>query len=153
MYDPSGPCAEPRRRGGVTVASDLPETVEFVTEIESRGADLRPCIERALALGGRPVHRLGSAGTSVTFRVLPSEELSVTLLLDRHPPEVVDGSEPAEITIELDGDQAERFARGELVLPNCILRGEVACRGPVRKYLTLDPILRALLARVCGGGV
>ncbi len=108
---------------------------------------LRESVERALDLGGRPVHRLGSAGTSVTFLVVEAEEMSLTLLLDRHPPEVVDGSEPAEITIELTPEQAARFARGELILPNCILRGEVPCRGPVRKYLAFDPILRALLGR------
>lgn len=133
------------------MAFEVPEALELVNDPTSRGTDLRPCIERALGLGGRPVHRLGSAGTSVTFRVLPAEELSVTLLLDRRPPAVVDGSEPAEITIELDADQAHRFSRGELVLPNCILRGEVACRGPVRRYLAFDPILRALLGRACGG--
>ena len=71
----------------------------------------------------------------------------MTLLLDREPPEVVAGVEPAEITIEMDREQAARFAAGELVLPNLILRDEVAWRGPVRKYLSLDPVLRGLLAR------
>jgi hypothetical protein len=108
---------------------------------------LRETVERALALGGPPVYRLGSAGTSVTFRTQGAEDDSLTLLLDRHPPQVTDASEPAEISIELSAEQARLFAEGRLVLPNRLLRGEVVCRGPVRKYLTYDPILRALLGR------
>ena len=109
--------------------------------------ELQESIERALALGGRPVLRLGSAGTSVTFTVTDDEDQSVTLLLDRHPPETIAGVEPAEITIELDIAQANLFSTGELILPNCILRDEVSWCGPVRKYLSLDPVLRGLLAR------
>ena len=107
---------------------------------------LREALERALALGGRPVQRLGSAGTSVNF-VVASGDSAVTLLLDRRPPEVTDGGQPAEVTIELTSEQALEFAAGNLMLPNKILAGEVAYRGPVRKYLTFDPVLRALLAR------
>lgn len=113
--------------------------------------ELREAVERALGLGGRPVLRLGSAGTSVRFVVGGDVGGAVTVLLDRHPPVVVNGGEPAEITIELDVGQAELFAGGRLVLPNCLLRGEVGCRGPVRKYLGFDPILRALLGRANGG--
>jgi len=61
---------------------------------------LRERLERALKAGGRPVDRLGGAETSVTFKISGGEE-TITLLLDRQPPEVVDGDEPAEITIEL----------------------------------------------------
>ena len=93
------------------------------------------------------MHRLGSAGTSVTFRIVDTDQPPVTLLLDRHPPEVAGGDEPAEIVIELTPDQASTFARGELVIPNCVLRNQIGCRGPVRKYLSFDPILRGLLAR------
>jgi hypothetical protein len=116
---------------------DLPEVA----------AGLREALEQALAMGGRPVHRLGSAGTSVTFLLAGERDLSATVLLDRHPPEVTNGSEPAEITIELDAEQADDFIAGQLVLPNCIHQGQVLCRGPVRKYLSFDPILRALLYR------
>lgn len=122
----------------------MPELTQQLPEGQTQ---LRGSLERAFDLGGRRVHRLGSAKTSVTFEVDGSAERSITLLLDRHPPEIADGAEDAEITIELSGEQADRFARGELVLPNCLLRGEVASRGPVRKYLALDPILRSLLAR------
>ncbi len=98
--------------------------------------------------GGSQVERLGSAGTSVTFLVADAPKRSVTLLLDRSPPEVTDGGSPAEITIELDKKQAEGFARGELALPTRIASGEIPYTGPVRKYLSLDPIVRSLLARV-----
>jgi len=107
---------------------------------------LRAALERALALGGRPVHRLGSAGTSVTFTIAGSD--AATLLLDRHPPMICGGDEPAEIAIDLAEEQGERFLCGELTLPTDVLMGAVATRGPVRRYLALDPVLRALLARV-----
>ncbi|HEX6391787.1 MAG TPA: hypothetical protein VFZ89_20135, partial [Solirubrobacteraceae bacterium] len=62
-------------------------------------SELHVALERALALGGRAVHRLGSAHTSVTYEILDEEGAAVTLLLDRHPPVVVNGEEPAEVTI------------------------------------------------------
>jgi hypothetical protein len=113
--------------------------------VSSDTGGLRASLERALAMGGRPVHRLGGAGTSVTFHVAGGE--SVTLLLDRRPPVVAPAGEPAESTVHLDAEQARQFARGELVLPNCLLSGTVDARGPIRKYLALDPVMRALLAR------
>jgi hypothetical protein len=109
---------------------------------------LRKALEQAIKVGGPQVERLGSAGTSVTFKIARSPKRSVTLLLDRDPPEVADGGEPAEITIELSAKQAERFARGDLALPTRIANGEVSYTGPVRKYLSLDPIIRSMLARV-----
>lgn len=135
-------------KGDVKVA---PDTVELTQQQPREALHLRPSLERALGLGGRPVLRLGSAGTSVRFVVGGDVGGAVTLLLDRFPPVVVNGGEPAEITIELDVGQAELFVGGRLVLPNCLLRGEVGCRGPVRKYLGFDPILRALLGRANGG--
>lgn len=104
-------------------------------------------VVHALELGGSAVHRLGPAGTSARFVVAGADERSVTLLLDRQPPQVVRGQEPAEIRIDFDTEQATLFSKGELIVPNCIVGGEVSYRGPVRKYLRVDPILRALLAR------
>lgn len=108
-------------------------------------------IERALAIDDPAVFRLGAAGTSVTFVVPGAHEHSVTLLLDREPPEI-GGGVSGEVTIELTGTQAEAFSRGRLVLSIALLDGEAAYSGPVRKYLAVDPILRGLLARVDGGG-
>ena len=110
-------------------------------------SELANALQRALALGGRPVHRLGSAHTSVTYEILDEEGAAVTLLLDRHPPVVVGGDEPAEVTISFTRAQAVRFMRGEMILPNELLSGKVGSRGPVRRYLRVDPILRALFER------
>lgn len=116
-------------------------------EVIGVAAELRAALERAIAFGGRSVHRLGSARTSVTFSIDGHPDAAVTLLLDRHPPEVVPGHEPAEVAIEFSREQAEAFLRGELVLPNEIMAGAVLARGPVRSYLRTDPVLRALLVR------
>lgn len=91
------------------------------------------------------VQRMGEAGTSVTFVVADHPEPPVTLLLDRVPPQVSDQSD-AEITIELDLEDAGRFLAGTLVLSNALIEGRARARGPIRKYLAVDPILRGLLS-------
>lgn len=111
-------------------------------------SELRACLERVLSGSGRAIHRLASAGTSVTFRIAGAE--SVTIFLDRRPVAVAEGTEPAEIVIELTPEQADQFVRGALSLPTAILEGEIRCRGPVRKYLAVDPIIRALLSEEDG---
>lgn len=92
--------------------------------------------------------RLARARTSVAFDVLDRPEASATLLLDRFPPHVVKGLQPAEVTVRLTVDQVRRFARGELRLPVAVAAGEVAFEGPVRRYLGVDPIIRGKLG--CG---
>jgi hypothetical protein len=111
---------------------------------------LRRRLEAALDLeAGDPRRlRLSIANTSVTFNV-PGRE-PVTVLLDRNPPTVTNGSEPAEVTISLDSDQAERFSRGAISLPPLLLAGAATYQGPVRKYLMIDAVLRALLAANAG---
>jgi hypothetical protein len=108
---------------------------------------LRERLESALRTDDPRIGRLGGAGTSVCFQVLHDPAQSATVLLDRDPPTVVRGDEPAEITIELDEQQAERLS-----LPPALLAGDIAYRGPVRKYLMVDPVLRALLADIEGAG-
>jgi hypothetical protein len=110
------------------------------------GAALRRNLERVLASGDSRLIRLSAAETSVSFQTRNAPGASVTILLDRHPPVLTDGDEPAEITIELSAAQATRLARGALLLPNALIGGEVAYTGPVRKYLAVDPVLRSLLA-------
>jgi hypothetical protein len=107
---------------------------------------LRRNVERVLATDDTRLIRLAAAGTSVSFRIDEAPEHSVTILLDRSPPVLADGQEPAEITLGLTAAQAVRLARGVLLLPNALLAGEVAYSGPARKYLTVDPVLRSLLA-------
>jgi hypothetical protein len=107
---------------------------------------LRERLERVLASGDPRLARLGAAGTSVSFHNLDVPGESVTMLLDRQPPGLAGADEPAEITIELTTAQAMRLARGILPLPSALIDGQVSYRGPVRKYLAVDPVLRGLLA-------
>lgn len=121
--------------------------------LADRPVDLRAHIERVLALGGPSVQRLGGAGTSITFVVVDDSgadlEEPVTLLLDREPPELCD-DDIAEITVELGVQAAREFAAGRLVLATCLMEGHARYHGSIRKYLAVDPILRALLAHVDG---
>ncbi len=111
------------------------------------GRQLRARLEEALAAADeRASRRLGSAGTSVTFEVADVEGRSVTILLDRFPPEVTNGGEPAEISIELTPEQARALADGELDLPGRLLSGEIPFRGKPRDYLAVHPILCGLLS-------
>jgi hypothetical protein len=88
---------------------------------------------------------LSHADATVRFVVVDEPQEAVTLLLDRRPPQVVNGDEPAEIVFELSREQAAQFIRGNLALPPAVLDGRVAAYGHARKYLTVDPILRRLL--------
>jgi phospholipid/cholesterol/gamma-HCH transport system ATP-binding protein len=90
------------------------------------------------------VRRLSYARTSVMFRVTGGRSPS-TLLLDRRPPELGGADEPAEIEIELTPGQAVDLVHGRFALPAAILRGDISFRGPVRKYLEVEPMVRALL--------
>jgi hypothetical protein len=113
---------------------------------------LRAALEEVVNSDDPRLTRLSQAGTSVSFVNLDAPNDSVTMLLDRDPPVVADGSEPAEITIELTGDQAGKVARGTLSLPPALLNGQVSYRGPVRKYLMVEPVLRSMLATLDGHG-
>jgi hypothetical protein len=112
---------------------------------EPGGASARDRIARALASPDPRIKRLAAADTSVTFVNLDAPDASVTLLLDRYPPVATGGDEPAEITIELTGQQYELFSRGAFSLPAALMAGQAGYRGPVRKYLAVDPVLRGLL--------
>jgi hypothetical protein len=97
---------------------------------------------RVLARDDPRVLRLASARTSVRFG---SPRETVTLLLDRRPPALADDGEPAEIELTFDDEQAERFMAGALNVPLALLTGEISWRGPVRRYLVVDAVLRSLL--------
>ncbi|MEA2346350.1 MAG: phospholipid/cholesterol/gamma-HCH transport system ATP-binding protein [Thermoleophilaceae bacterium] len=83
----------------------------------------------------------------MSFRI-EGEANSVTLLLDRAPPQLGADGEPAEIEIALTADDAEGFSRGLLPMTAAVISGQVTATGPVRRYLEVDPILRGLLAAV-----
>lgn len=131
-----------RREGGRGSGMEGPSESQSGRAAEK----LRARLAGALARRDQPaVRRLRSAATSVTFRVEGSG--SVTILLDRDPPEVATDEEPAEIDILLSDEQAGAFSDGQLPLSMAIVGGEVECRGPVRKYLVVDAILRTILKR------
>lgn len=88
--------------------------------------------------------RLAFAETTVCLRA--GEHAAVTLLLDRIPPEVRLGEEPAEIGVDLSPESLAQLANGELLLPLTLLAGQGSHRGPVRRLLALSPILCSLLA-------
>ncbi len=113
---------------------------------------LRERLQAALDSDDPRIARLAAARTSVCFQVTDDARESTTLLLDRDPPSLAGGEEPAEITIELEQAQAQRFARGALQLPSALLLGRIGYRGPVRKYLVVDPVLRAILSDIDGSG-
>jgi hypothetical protein len=111
---------------------------------------MRERVQRVLDQDGTAVQRLGEAGTSVTFVDSGGRQEPVTLLLDRVPPQLA-AAQHSEITVELDADRAQSFMRGQLVMSTCLIEGGASCRGPIRKYLVVDPILRRLLAVVEAG--
>jgi phospholipid/cholesterol/gamma-HCH transport system ATP-binding protein len=100
---------------------------------------------RQVTASDRPeVRRLCYARAAVAFRV--GDHAGATLLLDRRPPAVVPEA-AAEIEIQLTSEHAQGLLDGSLPTAALIARGEVATRGPVRRYLEVDPILRSLLGR------
>ncbi|MHB8696147.1 MAG: ABC transporter ATP-binding protein [Solirubrobacteraceae bacterium] len=88
---------------------------------------------------------MARARSSVRFAV-GRDRHGVTLLLDRNPPAVIAGYEPAEAEVGLSPEQAVAFADGELSLASAVFARAVTTRGPIRRYLEVDPILGALLA-------
>jgi len=110
---------------------------------------LRHAHEQALESGRRSVPRLVHAATTVAFRVTDRPEESFSIRLDRRPCAVVD-LEPSEIELTLTAEQAEQAATGALSLVSAVLGGDVAYRGPVRRYLEVEPILRGILAEQAG---
>jgi hypothetical protein len=110
------------------------------------GPGLRERIE--LVVGSDEVvrRRLPKARTTVAIVVVDAPDESVTLLLDRRPPEVC-GAFDAEVTVLLNSEQASEFAEGRLLLSTALLHGEAKWTGPVRKYLAVDAVLRGALRR------
>jgi phospholipid/cholesterol/gamma-HCH transport system ATP-binding protein len=111
---------------------------------------IRDALEGALASGLPEVRRLSYARTSVRFSIIGSGG-AATLLLDRNPPLVAGADEPAEVEIEIEAGDVARFVAGSLPMPTAVITGVARARGPVRKYLEVDPILCSLLATQAGG--
>jgi phospholipid/cholesterol/gamma-HCH transport system ATP-binding protein len=111
---------------------------------ESAERQLSSALQRALGTDSPAVGRLSYARTSVKFSVEGGRS-PCTLLLDRRPPVLAGSDEPAEIELLLTPEQALALARGELSMPEAVISGAVGTRGPVRRYLEVEPIVRGLL--------
>jgi phospholipid/cholesterol/gamma-HCH transport system ATP-binding protein len=107
-------------------------------------ACLRDALNGALTSARTEVNRLSYARTSVRLTVGDGGD-AVTLLLDRKPPEVTASAEPAEIELALTEEQAVEYAEGLLFLPGAVIGRTIVTRGPVRRFLEVEPILRGLL--------
>jgi hypothetical protein len=112
---------------------------------------LRDRLATVFASGDPRLARLSAAGTSVCFHLIEAPHASVTVLLDRDPPGLAGGDEPAEITLELTAEQGGQLLTGALAAPAALLSGRIPYRGPVRKYLAVHPVLRGLLADLAAG--
>ena len=71
-------------------------------------------------------------------------DLSVTLLLDRSPVEVLDGEVETEARMWIASVDLERIWSPDFYLPMAITKGRVRMEGPLRKFLRVVPMLREL---------
>jgi hypothetical protein len=86
---------------------------------------------------------LARAAATVRIELADDPELSVTLLLDRDPVEVVDGSdEPADVEISIVSVDLARLYSPDFHLSMAIARGRVGYTGLVRKFLRVTPVVR-----------
>jgi len=102
---------------------------EFVAAFERAVSD--PEISRRLAL----------ADTTVEIVLADEPDLSVTLLLDRHPVAVADGGDNAEVQLHIASFDLGHLWSHEFKLPMAVARGRVRAHGPARKFLRVVPIL------------
>lgn len=108
-------------------------------------AALRELLDRATM--GLPSQHPARAQTSVEFSVKDCQGGSLpwaVIHLDGEPISVAPGGGQAEIGLCFSREDLRRFLTGDLQLPMAIARGDVAFSGPVRKFLRIAPVLRAL---------
>ncbi|MHB8690470.1 MAG: hypothetical protein ACYDHH_04425 [Solirubrobacteraceae bacterium] len=88
--------------------------------------------------------RLALAGTTVEINLVDAPSpTAFSMLLDRHPVELVEGSYPdAEVKLYMTADDLAAFWSGELHAAIAITDGRIGYRGPVRKVLRVLPIVR-----------
>jgi hypothetical protein len=108
--------------------------------------------ERLRVADGGTLARLSRARTSVAIQLGEDERIGITLRCDSDGVTVAYGIQPAEVFIRLTPRQASLFSRGSLTLPVLLAEGEVVCSGPVRRFLTVEPILRRLIAGADSSG-
>jgi phospholipid/cholesterol/gamma-HCH transport system ATP-binding protein len=102
---------------------------------------LRCALEQSFAA------RLGEADVSVAIREPRSGE-GFGLVLREDALAVVDTDPGAEVQLDIPADDLAALADGELALQFAILAERVAYRGPVRKLLSVWPVLVACVCAV-----
>lgn len=120
-----------------------PEQSQAKHEVELAMEAFAATIEQA-ATASEVGRVLALANTTVTITLADEEDLSVTLLLDRKPIEVVDGVADAESRIWIASVDLNRIWSKGFYLPMAITRGRVRMDGTVRPFLRIVPVLRAL---------
>jgi hypothetical protein len=88
--------------------------------------------------------RLKLADTTIAVRLADEPDLSVTLVLDRSPIEVIHGAVDAEARIWIASVDLTRIWSPDFYLAMAITKGRLRVEGPVRKFLRAVPILRIL---------
>jgi hypothetical protein len=88
--------------------------------------------------------RLKIADTTITITLADEPDLSVTILLDRSPIEVIDGVADAEARLWIASVDLTRIWSQGFYLSMAIAKGRLRVEGPVRKFLRIVPILRCL---------
>lgn len=93
--------------------------------------------------------RLARADTSARISLADDAQISLTLLFDREPIEILpeDNGHAPEIQISIHWQDLERVFHENYHLAMAIARGEVTFRGPVRKLLRVMPILQHFAER------
>jgi hypothetical protein len=85
---------------------------------------------------------LARANTTVRIELADEPDMAVTLLLDRVPIEVVDGSTPGEVELSIASVDLDRLCSPDFHLAMAIARGRVQYEGDVRKFLRITPVVR-----------
>jgi hypothetical protein len=88
--------------------------------------------------------RLKLADTTISITLADEPDLSVTILLDRSPIEVVDGLVDAEARLWIASVDLTRIWSPNFYLSMAITKERLRVEGPVRKFLRIVPILRVL---------
>lgn len=123
---PSTPEGSAARRNAERLLGEFVETLE--SGVRHHGLD----------------DRLALAGTTITITLSDEPDLSTTLMLDRSPIEVVLGTHEAEAQMWIASVDLQRTWSPDFYLPMAIAKGRVRIAGPVRRFLRVVPIMRAV---------
>jgi hypothetical protein len=129
-----------KQRGG---ADGAPRDGRGAARAHSEDALERFCAAmEAAAEDPRLSKTLARAGATIRIELLDDPDLSVTLLLDRTPIEVVDGTTSADVNLSIASVDLDRLCSPDFHLAMAIVRGRVQYEGDVRKFLRVTPVVR-----------